>query len=173
MAAIPTGNHIRAMLDPVDPSHLQPGFDACLAAPKTPGGLESFQRLDGRCLIALDGTGYFCSRKIGCPPSSNRRTAMTSRTANAPPPSAGSRGLKPVYPGGDLFACQPIAQAVLDQGGDFIFTCKPSSHKTLYDFSARPVISAGSTPCHCAAAQTPSHRPPAAVGKSRTKASMC
>ena len=27
MTAVPTDNHIRAMLDPVHPSHLQPGFD--------------------------------------------------------------------------------------------------------------------------------------------------
>ncbi len=30
MAAIPTDNHVRAMLDPVDPSHLQPAFDEVL-----------------------------------------------------------------------------------------------------------------------------------------------
>ena len=44
--------------------------------------------------------------------------------------------LKPVYLGDDLFACQPIAEAVIAQGGDFLFTCKPDSHKTLYDFIA-------------------------------------
>jgi hypothetical protein len=42
--------------------------------------------------------------------------------------------LRPVYLGDDLFACQPIASMVKDGGGDFIFTCKESSHKALYDF---------------------------------------
>ena len=36
-------------------------------------GLSAFQRLDGRLLIALDGTEHFCSRKIGCPQCSTRR----------------------------------------------------------------------------------------------------
>ena len=42
--------------------------------------------------------------------------------------------LRPVYLGDDLFACQPVAAMIRDKGGDFIFTCKPASHKTLYDF---------------------------------------
>lgn len=42
--------------------------------------------------------------------------------------------LRPVYLGDDLFACQPIASMATDSGGDFIFTCKESSHKALYDF---------------------------------------
>jgi len=42
--------------------------------------------------------------------------------------------LRPVYLGDDLFACQPVAKMVTDNGGDFIFTAKQSSHKALYDF---------------------------------------
>jgi hypothetical protein len=42
--------------------------------------------------------------------------------------------LRPVYLGDDLFACQPIASMVKEGGGDFLFTCKESSHKALYDF---------------------------------------
>jgi hypothetical protein len=179
MAAIPTDNHIRAMLDPVDPAHLQACFDACLAALQKHGGLSSFQRLDGRCLIALDGTEYFCSQKIGCSHCLTRKRAngevesyhaMLAATLVAPghamtlplmpvfiEPQDGHdkqdceraaakrwlkhhgprlAGLRPVYLGDDLFACQPIAEAVLAEGGDFIFTCKPPSHKTLYDFIA-------------------------------------
>ena len=179
MARIPTDNHIRAMLDPVDPSHLQPCFDACLAALREHGGIESFQRLGGRCLIALDGTEYFRSQKLGCPHCLTRKRAngateryhsMLAATLVAPghtmtvpfmpefiEPQDGHEKqdceraaakrwlsthgprlahLKPVYLGDDLFACQPIAQAVAAQGADFLFTCKPDSHKTLYDFIA-------------------------------------
>src|SRR4030088_2029742 len=42
--------------------------------------------------------------------------------------------LRPIYLGDDLFACQPIAAMVKDNGGDFIFTAKESSHTALYDF---------------------------------------
>jgi hypothetical protein len=55
------------MLDPVLPSLLQPCFDQVLDALRANGGLTAFQRLDNRLLIALDGTEYFCSQKLGCP----------------------------------------------------------------------------------------------------------
>jgi hypothetical protein len=42
--------------------------------------------------------------------------------------------LRPVFLGDDLFACQPVCKMVTDAGDDFIFTCKPTSHKALYDF---------------------------------------
>jgi hypothetical protein len=42
--------------------------------------------------------------------------------------------LRPVYLGDDLFACQPIVTMLADSGDDFIFTCKETSHKALYDF---------------------------------------
>ena len=177
MKAIPTDNHIRSMLDPVDPSHLQPAFDDVLSALRQRGGLAPFQRLDGRVLIALDGTEYFCSQKIGCPQCLTRKRAngkvesyhsMLAATMVAPghamalplmpefiAPQDGAekqdcernaakrwlstqgkrvKDLRPIYLGDDLFACQPIAEAVTTAGGDFLMTAKPSSHKALYDF---------------------------------------
>ena len=41
---------------------------------------------------------------------------------------------RPVLLGDDLYCCHPICQLVLDHGADFIFTCKPTSHKCLEDF---------------------------------------
>ena len=42
--------------------------------------------------------------------------------------------LRPVYLGDDLFACQPIVAAINVAGGNFILTCKPSSHKTIAEY---------------------------------------
>ena len=36
--------------------------------------------------------------------------------------------------GDDLFACQPIAAAIRAAGGNFILTCKPSSHRTITEY---------------------------------------
>jgi hypothetical protein len=36
--------------------------------------------------------------------------------------------------GDDLYAHQPFCEAVLSEGMHFIFTCKPDSHKTLYEW---------------------------------------
>ena len=44
------------------------------------------------------------------------------------------KNLRPVYLGDDLFACQPICEAVKAADGDFLMTAKPDSHIALYDF---------------------------------------
>jgi len=44
------------------------------------------------------------------------------------------RTLRPVYLGDDLFSSQPMAEAVLATGADFLFVCKKDSHKTLYEY---------------------------------------
>jgi len=177
MAAVPTDNHIRAMLDPVHPAHLQPVFDQVLDTLHRQGGLAPFRRLSGRVLVALDGTEYFCSQKLGCPQCltrhrANGRTesyhALLAATLVAPghamalplmpefiAPQDGAEKqdcernaakrwlaahggrlghLRPIYLGDDLFACQPVAEAIRAAGGDFLLTAKPSSHKALYDF---------------------------------------
>ena len=54
--------------------------------------------------------------------------------------SARLKELRPVYLGDDLFACQPLCEAVLATGADFLFTAKPYSHKTLYDFMHRATL---------------------------------
>ena len=41
---------------------------------------------------------------------------------------------QPIFLGDDLFACQPIAAAVQQAGGNFIFTCKPTSHPTIAEY---------------------------------------
>jgi len=177
MDAIPTDNHIRSMLDPVSPALLQPAFDQALSALRSRGGLKAFERVGGRTLIALDGTEYFCSQKLGCPNCQTRKRSngktdhyhsMLAATIVAPGQNMALplmpefiarqdgaekqdcernaakrwlslhaervRELRPVFLGDDLFACQPICEAVLASGGDFLFTAKPDSHKTLYDF---------------------------------------
>ena len=42
--------------------------------------------------------------------------------------------LRPVFLGDDLFACQPLAEAMPAAGGHFILTCKPSSHRTINEY---------------------------------------
>src|SRR4051812_15973116 len=67
MTAVPTDNHIRAMLDPVPPSYLQPAFDQTLEMLRRHGGLRAFQRLGGRVLFPRGGAHQFCSPKLWWP----------------------------------------------------------------------------------------------------------
>ena len=174
MSAIPSDNYIRLMLDGASPA----AFDGLfMRAVEAAGPLSSFQRLDGRMLIALDGTEHFCSRKIHCQNCCSRRRAdggteyfhgFLAASLVAPghqrvmplpaefiAPQHGAQkqdcerdaakrwlakhgstlvGLRPVYLGDDLFACQPIAEAINAVGGNFILTCKPSSHQTIAEY---------------------------------------
>jgi hypothetical protein len=58
------------------------------------------------------------------------------------------RHLRPVFVGDDLFACQPIAEAIRAQGGNFVLTCKPASHKTVTEYLY------GATPAELRVAKT-------------------
>ena len=70
---IPSDNHIRDMLDPASPALLHPVFAETIdQLRRIDGGLDTFRRLDGRVLIALDGSEYHCSRKVHCPHCSTR-----------------------------------------------------------------------------------------------------
>jgi hypothetical protein len=86
MAKIPSDNHIRDMLDPADPALLHPAFGQAVDhLAQCNGGLDSFRRLGGRVLIALDGTEYHCSRKIHCPHCSTRLIGKTDKRAKGLP----------------------------------------------------------------------------------------
>ncbi len=43
------------------------------------------------------------------------------------------RPYRPVLLGDDRYCCQPLCRLVLDLGADFLFVCKPSSHKRLHE----------------------------------------
>ena len=72
MSTIPTDNHIRHTLDGCDCKQLYPAFDHALEQLQHNQGLEDFLRLDGRILIALDGSLFHRSKKIQCPQCSSR-----------------------------------------------------------------------------------------------------
>ena len=177
MSGIPCDNHIRQMLDGAPPAAFDGLFVDTIKEVVSAGGLSDFLRLNGRVLIALDGTECFNSRKISCPSCSTRRRSDGgvecfhsflgaslvapghSRVMPLPPEfivaqdgaekqdcerAAAKRWLakhgpvfaqyRPVYLGDDLFACQPIASEIQASGGNFILTCKPSSHKTISEY---------------------------------------
>jgi len=62
---IPCDTSMRKILDPTDPEHLRPAFDAVLQELQRGKVLERFEFLGGY-LLSLDGTGYFSSGKVHC-----------------------------------------------------------------------------------------------------------
>jgi hypothetical protein len=72
MEKIPTDNHIRTMLDGVEPKHFDQDFFFILDELASSTAPVVKNVLDGHTLIALDGSEYFCSRKLSCPSCSKR-----------------------------------------------------------------------------------------------------
>src|SRR5919112_5128201 len=70
---IPSDNHVRALLDPVDPDHFHPVFAEVVAELEGSGSLKAFRQLGGHLLIALDGTEYHVSSKVHCQQCSTRK----------------------------------------------------------------------------------------------------
>ncbi len=70
---LPSDNHIRSMLDRVPPEHFDAMFYRVIDHLEQQDALDRLRRLNGRMLIALDGTEYFTSTSIGCDGCSTRK----------------------------------------------------------------------------------------------------
>lgn len=75
MTAVPCDNHIRQMLDGAPTDHFDAVFAHIVRDLDESGGLRALRSLDGRVLIALDGSEHFCSRRITCAHCSTRKRA--------------------------------------------------------------------------------------------------
>ena len=64
---IPADNHIRSLLDAVEPEAVYPLFDFVFDGLQRSGVIDSFRMADHRLLLALDGTQYFSSAKLHDP----------------------------------------------------------------------------------------------------------
>ena len=64
---LPTDNHIREQLDRIDCQDVFSGFDIALEQMEKYQAPKPFQILDGRSLLALDGSEFHNSYKIQCP----------------------------------------------------------------------------------------------------------
>ena len=73
MTRIPSDNHIRDMLDPVEPASFDALFPHAVAVLEAGGGLPAFRRLGHHVLIAFDGTEYYRSTKLHCSCCSTRK----------------------------------------------------------------------------------------------------
>jgi hypothetical protein len=172
---IPSDNHIRDLLDPLQPALVSPVFEQALQMLQMGGQLNSYRTLAENVLIAMDGTEYFSSSQIHCPQCSTRKLksgeiryfhsvvtpviVSPNRTEIIPlvpefvTPQDGHdkqdcenaaakrwllqhgpkySPLKVTVLGDDLYCHQPLCQILLEQQFNFILTCLPTSHQTLY-----------------------------------------
>ena len=66
MEQIPCDNHIRDLMDEVEPSSAHPVFHYIFNGIKELGHLDAFRSYGNNLLCALDGTHFFSSNKIHC-----------------------------------------------------------------------------------------------------------
>ena len=109
----------------------------CLKRKRADGGTEHYHAFLGASLVA---PGH--NRVVPLPPEfivthdgaekqdCERNAAKRWLIRHGP----SLRPRRPIFVGDDLFACQPIAEAIQAQGGNFILTCKPASHKTIAEY---------------------------------------
>ena len=76
----------------------------------------------------------FITRQDGAQKQDCERVAAKRWLATHGP---GLAAYRPVYLGDDLYACQPICEAVEATGASFIFVCKPGSHPVLSEYVSR------------------------------------
>ena len=109
----------------------------CSTRRRADGGTEYFHAFLGASMVApghkqvLPLPPEFIAPQDGAEKQDCERNAAKRWLAQH---GAAVAHLRPVYLGDDLFACQPIVSAVHDAGGNFILTCKPSSHKTIAEY---------------------------------------
>ena len=93
---IPSTQQIGNLLDAVAPAHLAPVFIDLVGALEAGGEVAAHRVLDGRLLVALDGTQYHSSEAIHCPQCAD---PVLPRGAHPDARRAGSGGSVPVAPG--------------------------------------------------------------------------
>lgn len=104
---IPTDNHIRTLLDVVEPATVYPMFDFIFDGFQHAGILDSFRTTDNRLLLALDGVQYFSSQKIhgSCCSSKTHRNGKVSYSHTAVTPVLVKTGNDKVIPLAPEFIC--------------------------------------------------------------------
>ena len=111
----------------------------CSTRQRTGGTTEYFHSLLSATIVA---PGH--NRVVSLPPEfiapqdGSEKQDCESRAARRwlEAHGAGYARFDPVYLGDDLYSRQPICEAVRAAGGHFLFVCKPSSHKILYEWLA-------------------------------------
>jgi hypothetical protein len=109
----------------------------CSTRRRADGGTEYFHTFLGASMVApghkqvLPLPPEFIAPQDGTEKQDCERNAAKRWLARH---GASFARLRPVFLGDDLFACQPIVAAVHQAGGNFILTCKPSSHQTIGEY---------------------------------------
>jgi hypothetical protein len=109
----------------------------CQTRKRSNGKIESYHSMLAATVVApghskvVPLTPEFIAKQDGAEKQDCERNAVQRWLEKH---AARLKPLRPVYLADDLFACQSVVKRLVDNRDDFIFTCKETSHKALYDF---------------------------------------
>jgi len=123
---VPSDTQMREILDPLEPDALRPMFNDVLRALQRGKALEAFDFLDGYCLLSMDGSGYYSSKKVHCEHCLQRTNSKTGEITYHHQMLAAAL----VHP--DLKQVIPLApEAIIKQDGDNKNDCERNASKRL------------------------------------------
>ena len=96
-------------MDGVSPEEIYPAFDELLKLIDEAAILDGFRCVKNSLYLVLDGLQYFSSTQIHCKKCNQKKDD-------------------------DLYANQPFCEQILENEMNFLLTCKPLSHKWLYEW---------------------------------------
>ncbi len=123
---IPSDTQMREILDPIDPEHLRPAFNAVLRQLQRGKALEPMVFFQGCYLLSVDGTGYFSSPTIHCASCLEKTNSKTGEVTYAHQ----MLGAALVHP--DLREVIPLApEPIVKQDGSTMTDCERNASKRL------------------------------------------
>ena len=130
--SVPSDTQMREVLDRVAPEALRPAFEALHRELQRGKGLEEFAGIDGRYVLAIDGTGSFCSTAVSCPHWLVKKRSKGTVTEYSHQAVAAAM-VHPDKPGQALVvALEPITRADGAKKND----CERNAVKRLLDYLA-------------------------------------
>ena len=126
IAQVPSDTQMREILDPLKPDSLRPMFNDVLRELQRGKALDTYHFLDGYCLLSMDGSGYFSSKKVHCEQCLQRTNSKTGEIIYHHQMLAAAV----VHP--DLKQVIPLApEAIIKQDGDNKNDCERNASKRL------------------------------------------
>ncbi len=123
---VPSDTQMREILDPIDPEHLRPAFNAVLRQLQRGKALEPMVFFQGCYLLSVDGTGYFSSPTIHCASCLEKTNSKTGEVTYAHQ----MLGAALVHP--DLREVIPLApEPIVKQDGSTKNDCERNASKRL------------------------------------------
>lgn len=110
LSSVPSDSQMREILDPVDPAALAPAFRKIISGLQSFGAMRQMQVLEGRLLVAIDGTGSYASTNVSCEHCLHKKVS-TAKKKRKGARHGDTLSVSAQYEGGDGYENEREAEA--------------------------------------------------------------